>query len=131
MISVSTKIKIIVCTIWLLNASCRHNLNNCSILYYFSIFLIIFFSFNNFFNYIFSSNAGYVNAATEEGITRKTPHAFSHFTFVNSNYKKIVVDIQGVQDIYTDPQIHTFNGQDYGEGNLGLRGISLFFLSHR
>ena len=46
-----------------------------------------------------SSNAGYVNAGSDEGKARTTPHAFSHFTFVKSNYKHIVVDIQGVQVI--------------------------------
>ena len=33
--------------------------------------------------------------------------------------------------MYTDPQIHTLDGKGYGEGNLGIRGIALFFLSHR
>jgi elongation factor 2 kinase len=32
------------------------------------------------------------------------------------------VDIQGVGDLYTDPQIHTLDGQGYGDGNLALRG---------
>ena len=68
----------------------------------------------------------------------------------------MVVDIQGVNDIWTDPQvrdfwksfqicsklfekqlqemrdkIHTVSGDDYGDGNLGLRGMTLFFLSHQ
>lgn len=33
--------------------------------------------------------------------------AFSHFTFERSGHQLIVVDIQGVGDLYTDPQIHT------------------------
>ena len=53
------------------------------------------------------------------------------FRFIESNFKFMIVDIQGVQDIYTDPQIHTIDGKGYGEGNLGIRGIALFFLSHR
>ena len=42
----------------------------------------------------------------------------------------IVVDIQGVGDLWTDPQIHTSDGAGYGNGNLGTRGMALFFHSH-
>lgn len=45
--------------------------------------------------------------------------AFSHFTFERSGHQLIVVDIQGVGDLYTDPQIHTEKGTDFGDGNLG------------
>jgi elongation factor 2 kinase len=61
---------------------------------------------------------------------RHTPQAFSHFTFERSNHELIVVDIQGVGDLYTDPQIHTVKGTEYGEGNLGIKGFALFFSSH-
>ncbi|TRY95356.1 hypothetical protein DNTS_016029 [Danionella cerebrum] len=47
-----------------------------------------------------------------------------------SGHQLIVVDIQGVGDLYTDPQIHTAKGTDYGDGNLGVRGMALFFHSH-
>ncbi len=56
--------------------------------------------------------------------------AFSHFTFERSAHKMIVVDVQGVGDLYTDPQIHTVDGKGYGDGNLGTRGMALFFHSH-
>lgn len=56
--------------------------------------------------------------------------AFSHFTFERSGHELIVVDIQGVGDLYTDPQIHTSSGMGYGDGNLGSRGMALFFHSH-
>ena len=36
----------------------------------------------------------------------------------------------GVGDLYTDPQIHTFGAQEYGEANLGAKGMALFFSSH-
>ena len=36
--------------------------------------------------------------------------AFSHFTFERSGHELIVVDIQGVGDLWTDPQIHTSDG---------------------
>jgi len=56
--------------------------------------------------------------------------AFSHFSFERSGHQLIVVDIQGVGDLWTDPQIHTATGDIYGDGNLGTRGMALFFHSH-
>lgn len=52
---------------------------------------------------------------------RQTPQAFSHFTFECSGHELIVVDIQGCGDLYTDPQIHTLQGTEYGDGNLGVK----------
>ncbi|XP_045398721.1 eukaryotic elongation factor 2 kinase isoform X2 [Lemur catta] len=67
----------------------------------------------------------------EEYNRHKPPkQAFSHFTFERSGHQLIVVDIQGVGDLYTDPQIHTEMGTDFGDGNLGVRGMALFFYSH-
>lgn len=73
----------------------------------------------------YNSNSGFV-----EETVRLTPQAFSHFTFERSGHKLIVVDVQGVEDLYTDPQIHTMEGKDYGDGNLGPKGMALFFHSH-
>ena len=56
--------------------------------------------------------------------------AFSHFSFERSGHQLIIVDIQGVGDLWTDPQIHTASGEVYGDGNLGTRGMALFFHSH-
>ena len=36
----------------------------------------------------------------------------------------------GVGDLYTDPQMHTVDQKEYGEANLGTRGMALFFSSH-
>jgi len=74
----------------------------------------------------YNSNSGFV----EDVHVRNTPQAFSHFTFESSNHELIVVDIQGVGDLYTDPQIHTSKGTEYGDGNLGIKGFALFFSSH-
>uniref|UniRef100_A0A0M3HMT0 Alpha-type protein kinase domain-containing protein n=1 Tax=Ascaris lumbricoides TaxID=6252 RepID=A0A0M3HMT0_ASCLU len=73
----------------------------------------------------YNSNSGFVS-----DIARNTPQAFSHFTFERSGHQLIVIDIQGVGDLYTDPQIHTASGQGYGDGNLGTKGMALFFHSH-
>jgi len=74
----------------------------------------------------YNSNSGFV----DDSNLRFTPQAFSHFTFECSNHDLMVVDIQGVGDLYTDPQIHTAKGDDYGDGNLGVKGFALFFSSH-
>jgi hypothetical protein len=49
----------------------------------------------------------------------------------------MVVDLQGVNYILTDPQIHTYNPatstapvNQFGEGNLGLPGMISFFATH-
>ena len=54
--------------------------------------------------------------------------AFSHFTFERSGHQMIVVDIQGVGDIYTDPQIHTARADEYGDANLGKSSFQRFYL---
>ncbi|XP_078693061.1 eukaryotic elongation factor 2 kinase-like isoform X2 [Branchiostoma floridae x Branchiostoma belcheri] len=74
----------------------------------------------------YNSNSGFV----EDEALRCTPQAFSHFTFERSSHNIIVVDIQGVGDLWTDPQIHTKEGTNYGDGNLGTKGMALYFHSH-
>lgn len=74
----------------------------------------------------YNSNSGFV----DNKACRQTPQAFSHFTFECSGHELIVVDIQGCGDLYTDPQIHTLQGTEYGDGNLGVKGMALFFHSH-
>ena len=56
-----------------------------------------------------NSNSGYINEQH-----RMTPQAFSHFTYASSSGGEMVVDIQGVGDLWTDPQIHS-DKLRYGE----------------
>lgn len=37
----------------------------------------------------------------------------------------------GVNDLYTDPQIHSEENMEFGKGNLGAHGIEKFLSSHR
>lgn len=74
----------------------------------------------------FNNNSGYVNSEA----ARNTPQAFSHFSLVHSNQELVIIDIQGVNDFYTDPQIHTKSGKGFGEGNLGQTGINQFIKTH-
>lgn len=77
-----------------------------------------------------SNNFGYVDAGD-----RNTPQAFSHFTYAASKGALIIVDIQGVGDIYTDPQIHSNIPASappvWGQGDMGDVGIHKFFETHR
>eukprot|EP00026_Physarum_polycephalum_P005424 Phypoly_transcript_05458.p1 GENE.Phypoly_transcript_05458~~Phypoly_transcript_05458.p1 ORF type:complete len:527 (+),score=99.15 Phypoly_transcript_05458:312-1892(+) len=76
-----------------------------------------------------NNNFGYVSEDE-----RNTPQAFSHFTYEASNHKILICDIQGVADLYTDPQMHTIDikkAELMGKGNMGVRGISKFLATHQ
>ena len=66
-----------------------------------------------------------------DGVHRATPHVFSRYSFYASAGKLMIVDIQGVGNLWTDPQIHSLAGDDYGDGNLGVGGMALFFSTSR
>jgi hypothetical protein len=50
--------------------------------------------------------------------TQELPQAFSHFTLEASSGQLCVCDIQGVGSFYTDPQIHSRDGEGFGMGNM-------------
>lgn len=72
-----------------------------------------------------SDNAGHTE--TDDDVAA----AFSYFTYIQSSKLMVVCDIQGVGTFYTDPQIHTFDGEGFGAGNLGPEGLHRFLRSHR
>lgn len=74
-----------------------------------------------------NNNWGFINDKDE----RNTPHAFSHFTYEASQHQLLICDIQGVVDVYTDPQIHSLDGEGFGKGNMGQRGFRKFFSTHK
>eukprot|EP00163_Fabomonas_tropica_P009923 TRINITY_DN1986_c0_g1_i1.p1 TRINITY_DN1986_c0_g1~~TRINITY_DN1986_c0_g1_i1.p1 ORF type:complete len:557 (-),score=129.56 TRINITY_DN1986_c0_g1_i1:172-1842(-) len=77
----------------------------------------------------FNSNAGFVELDADH--RKNTPQAFTHATFELSDNKTMVCDIQGVNELYTDPQVHTYEVSGLGgEGNLGVKGFALFFYTH-
>ena len=43
--------------------------------------------------------------------------AFSYYTYHQTGGLLVICDIQGVGDFYTDPQIHTFDGEGFGAGD--------------
>lgn len=73
-----------------------------------------------------NNNNGYV--AEDK---RNTPQSFSHYTFHKSQGQLLIVDIQGVGDDYTDPQIMSLDGEGYGRGNLGSKGMEKFLKTHQ
>jgi len=74
----------------------------------------------------YNNNRGWVS-----DMHRNTPAAFSHFSYIASEKKFLICDVQGVGDVYTDPQMHSENGEGFGKGNLGQEGIKQFLKTHR
>jgi hypothetical protein len=80
----------------------------------------------------YNSNGGYVNKDMNKEFA-STTQSFSHFTWNFTWGNLMVVDLQGVEFIMTDPQIHSLKNSDtkYGEGNLGMKGMAQFFATHK
>ena len=70
--------------------------------------------------------------ADDHNYIRMTPQAFSHFSWHHTGGQKLVMDVQGVGDVYTDPQIISAEGGRYGLGGLdsGTTGLVFFACSH-
>ena len=84
-----------------------------------------------------NNNTGFVanlNMSNDErDAVRSTPQAFSHFTAALTRGEMIVVDVQGVDDLYTDPQVHSVmlsDSEKFGVGNMNFMGIASFFSTH-
>jgi elongation factor 2 kinase len=73
-----------------------------------------------------NTNSGFV----DEELHRYTPQCFSAHSFYQSKGTRLVADIQGVGDLYTDPQVLS-DSYRFGDGDLGPRGMALFFHSFR
>ena len=73
-----------------------------------------------------NTNAGFV----DRSLHRITPQTFSAHSFYKSGGTRMVVDIQGVGDLYTDPQVHSLDGR-FGNADLGVRGFALFFANYQ
>jgi elongation factor 2 kinase len=77
--------------------------------------------------------AGYIKHNTNSGyvdheLRRVTPQIFSAYTFYASFGHRLVADIQGIGDLYTDPQVLSSDYR-FGDGDLGPRGMA-FFMTH-
>jgi hypothetical protein len=58
--------------------------------------------------------------------------SFSHFTWVHSNGRLMVLDIQGANGHFTDPEIVTKenSNEEFGFGNVGQESMETFFEEH-
>jgi len=77
------------------------------------------------------------------GTQDEVAQGFSHFTFVQSERRMLICDLQGVYDSentffrFTDPVIHYHDVKKdeqrghYGRTDMGQKGINNFFKSHR
>lgn len=75
----------------------------------------------------YNNNAGWTDNLSETSLIAQ---AFSHFSWQITRGYLMIVDLQGVGNILTDPQIHCVNTKKFGKGNLGYVGIMKFFMSH-
>ena len=77
----------------------------------------------------FSSNSGYENPDFDAYIP-----AFSHFTWIHSKGRKVVLDVQGIfkngRYYLTDPACQSLE-QLYGNSDLGAMGLIKFLMCHK
>ncbi|KAL4471762.1 hypothetical protein ABPG74_008655 [Tetrahymena malaccensis] len=77
----------------------------------------------------FNNNAGWTNFKFDEpGLLSQ---ALSHYSYQMTEGYLLIVDLQGVGGLLTDPQIHCMDQNRFGSGNLGYQGIFKFFLTHQ
>eukprot|EP00964_Phaeocystis_antarctica_P125278 scaffold88892_cov40-Phaeocystis_antarctica.AAC.2 len=72
------------------------------------------------------STTGYTPYRTPYRTAHRTAHRVPCYTPYRTPYYT-----QGVGNLWTDPQIHSLAGDDYGDGNLGVGGMALFFSTSR
>ena len=72
-----------------------------------------------------TNNASFAREGSE------VAQAFSHFTHDVTGGAFMVVDLQGVREALTDPQVHSKQPGSFGRGNLGQRGFDAFFMVHK
>ena len=56
--------------------------------------------------------------------------AFSHWSYEFTKHSYMVTDLQGTENILTDSTLNTMNGYFKKFGDLGIRGIASFFITH-
>lgn len=76
----------------------------------------------------FNNNAGWQTQKTSKQAF--IAQSLSHFSWQLTLGYMMIVDLQGVGNVLTDPQIHCIDKSKFGKGNLGYEGILMFFNSH-
>ncbi|PKC02622.1 kinase-like protein [Rhizophagus irregularis] len=101
-------------------------LQNCRTLKYFTVEPFIYGEYVKY-----NSNDGFYAKVKSEA--NEVAQAFSHFSYNDSGQKLVVVDMQGTDFLFTDPQIHSILPSiaiQFSQGNCGQRGITAFLKSH-
>lgn len=76
----------------------------------------------------YNNNNGWINEANLA--MGEIARAFSHYTWQETYGHLMVVDIQVVGGIFTDPQIHSLQEDKFGRGNLSKAGMAAFFCAY-
>jgi Alpha-kinase family len=74
-----------------------------------------------------NNNGGFINTSKYA----KLAQTLSHFSWQYTKGYMMIVDLQGVEGLLTDPQIHCLDLEKFGRGNMGYFGMLMFFSSHR
>ncbi|KAI1195640.1 hypothetical protein F5X97DRAFT_335213 [Nemania serpens] len=80
----------------------------------------------------YNNNTLYVKEDSSDDPFNQVAQAFSHFTFERSWGHFMVVDLQGVGNMLTDPAIHTIDPERFklNDLNLSAEGFKCFFAVH-
>ncbi|KAA1081156.1 Eukaryotic elongation factor-2 kinase [Puccinia graminis f. sp. tritici] len=81
----------------------------------------------------YSSNVNFQPKLNSPGIDRIISHlmsAFTHWTYIKSDGKSLICDLQGVGPILTDPQIIDVDETRWADGNNSKYGIDCFLQEH-
>jgi vacuole morphology and inheritance protein 14 len=76
----------------------------------------------------YNNNAGWMNM--RDSNQSLIAQALSHYSWQLTQGFLMIVDLQGVGNVLTDPQIHCLDRSRFGKGNLGYKGMMMFFNSH-
>ena len=79
----------------------------------------------------YNNNAGWTNGAGQDANQSLIAQALSHYSWQLTQGYLMIVDLQGVGNILTDPQIHCLDKARFGKGNLGYQGMLMFFNTHQ
>lgn len=79
----------------------------------------------------YNNNAGWTNATGKDANQSLIAQALSHYSWQLTQGYLMIVDLQGVGNVLTDPQLHCLDRERFGKGNLGYQGILMFFNTHQ
>jgi hypothetical protein len=94
-----------------------------------------FTKYNNNYGEVYEEGTAKESLSPQEKESRRklflAAEAFSHFTLTETGGTMLVCDLQGVNDFFTDPQIHTEDGKGLGMGNMAQKGIDKWVENHK